>query len=224
MVKVKDKLDIIYEDKELLVVNKPTHMLTVQTENGGGITLYNKVYEYLHKKNQKVFIVHRLDKDTSGVVVFAKTQELKDLLQDNWNELAKTREYIAVVEGKVEKKNDRIVSYLKETKTLLTYSTKDKSGKEAITNYETLSSSKAFSVLKVNIETGRKNQIRVAMQDMNHPIIGDKKYGSTKNPLRRVCLHASKLELIHPKTKKVLTFEARIPKEFKIFEQEKKTN
>lgn len=218
---VKDKLDIIYEDKELLVINKPAHMLTIATEDEKINTLYHKAYEYLKKKNKnnKIFIVHRLDKDTSGVVLFAKDARLKEQLQANWNELALNREYLAIVEGFVEPVRKTITEYLKETKTLLTYATNDSSGKEAITEYEVLKRSKACSTLKINIKTGRKNQIRVAMQNMNHPIIGDKKYGSTKNPLRRICLHASKLEIIHPKTKKIYTFEAKIPREFAIFEK-----
>ncbi len=218
---VKDKLDIIYEDKDFLVINKPAHMLTIATEDEKINTLYHKAYEYLKKKNKnnKIFIVHRLDKDTSGVVLFVKNAHLKELLQESWNELAVTREYFAVVEGFVEPVKRTITEYLKETRTLLTYATDDKSGKEAITEYEVLKRSKACSILKINIKTERKNQIRVAMQNINHPIIGDKKYGSTKNPLRRICLHASKLELIHPITKKSYIFEAKKPREFAIFEK-----
>ncbi len=218
---VKDKLDIIYEDKELIVVNKPAHMLTIATEDEKVNTLYHKVYEYLKRKNKsnKVFIVHRLDRDTSGIVLFAKNQKLKEFLQNDWNNCAITREYMAVVEGYVDPVKQTIKEYLKETKTLLTYATDDTSGKEAITEYEVIKRSKAFSTLKINIKTGRKNQIRVAMQNINHPIIGDKKYGSTKNPLRRICLHAQKLEIIHPISKKVYTFETRHPREFAIFEQ-----
>lgn len=217
----KDKLDIIYEDKEFLVVNKPAHLLTIATEDERINTLYHKAHDYLYKKNKnnKVFIVHRLDKDTSGVVLFVKNAKLKELLQANWNNLAITREYIAIVEGYVEPVRKTITEYLTETKTLLTYATDSKHGKEAITEYEVIKRSKACSILKVNIQTGRKNQIRVAMQNMNHPIIGDKKYGSSKNPLRRICLHANKLEIIHPITKRVMTFEARNPREFSIFEQ-----
>lgn len=217
----KDKLDILYEDKELIVINKPAHMLTIATEDEKINTLYHKVYEYLKKKNKnnKVFIVHRLDRDTSGIVLFAKNQKLKELLQNDWNNIAITREYLAVVEGFVEPVKKTITEYLKETKTLLTYATNDESGKEAITEYEVIKRNKAYSTLKINIKTGRKNQIRVAMQNMNHPIIGDKKFGSTKNPLRRICLHASKLEIIHPINKKVYTFETRHPREFAIFEK-----
>lgn len=215
----KDRLDIIYEDKELLVVNKPAHLLTIASEKEKVNTLYHKVLEYVKKqnKNNKIFIVHRLDKDTSGVVLFCKKQDLKEEIQEKWNELACTREYYAIVEGKVTPKKNTIIEYLAETKTLLTYATTPKLGKEAITHYEVLKSEKSYSILKINIETGRKNQIRVAMQNIHHPIIGDKKYGSTKNPLRRLCLHANKLELIHPKTKKAMCFEAKIPKEFSIY-------
>ncbi len=214
----KDRLDIIYEDKEIIVVNKPTHLLTIGTEDEKFNTLYYKVSEYVKKKHKsnKIFIVHRLDKDTSGIVLFAKTQEIKDALQDDWNNLCKNREYTAVVEGKVEKFG-RVEQYLKETKTLLTYVSKDKDGKLAITNYEPIKTSKAYSVVKINIETGRKNQIRVAMNSINHPIVGDKKYGSTKNPVRRVCLHASLLEVKHPFKNYTFKFEAKLPKEFKQF-------
>ena len=168
--KKSDKLDIIYEDKFLLVVNKPAHMLTVQTDKGVATTLYNKVYEYLHKKNQKVFIVHRLDKDTSGIVVFAKNEDLKNKLQDNWNELVKVREYYAIVEGSVKEDKQTIKQYLKENKQLKTYVAKD--GKLAITHIEVLKRSKNYSILKVLIDTGRKNQIRVALESIGHPIIG----------------------------------------------------
>ena len=214
----KDRLDIIYEDKEIIVVNKPTHLLTIGTEDEKFNTLYYKASEYVKKKHKsnKIFIVHRLDKDTSGIVLFAKTQEIKDALQDDWNNLCKTREYTAVVEGKVEK-SGRVEQYLKETKTLLTYVSKNKDGKLAITNYEPIKTSKAYSVVKINIETGRKNQIRVAMNSINHPIVGDKKYGSTKNPVRRVCLHASLLEVNHPFKNYTFKFEAKLPKEFKQF-------
>lgn len=213
--KKNDKLDIIYEDKFLLVVNKPAHMLTVQTEKGVSTTLYNKVYEYLHKKNQKVFIVHRLDKDTSGIVVFAKNEDLKNKLQDNWNELVKVREYYAIVEGSVKEDKQTIKQYLKENKQLKTYVAKD--GKLAITHLEVLKRSKNYSILKVLIDTGRKNQIRVACESIGHSIIGDSKYGSTKNPLRRMCLHATKLVLTNPYTHKDMEFVCNIPKEFDIF-------
>lgn len=215
----KDKLDILYEDKNIIVVNKPTNLLTIGTKDERVNTLYHKVHEYLYKKNKnnKVFVVHRLDKDTSGVILFAKSQTIKEQYQANWNDLAKVREYVAVVEGHMTKERDTIKEYLAETKTLLTYKTTPGKGKLAVTSYEVIKNEKQYAVLKVNIKTGRKNQIRVAMQGIKHPIIGDKKYGSTKNPLRRICLHATKLVIVDPITKKEFEFNAKLPDNFKIF-------
>ncbi len=216
-----NKLDIIYEDKTMIVVNKPAHLLTIATKDEKINTLYHKVYEYEKRKNKnnKIFIVHRLDKDTSGIVLFAKSEHLKKMLQDNWNTLAKTREYYAVVEGNVKKESDTIKEYLTETKTLLTIRTSKDKGRLAITKYNCIKRTKNYSILQIQIETGRKNQIRVAMQGINHPIIGDKKYGSTKNPLRRICLHASRLVIENPITHETMEFNAKIPREFKIFNE-----
>lgn len=215
----KDKLDIIFEDKELLVVNKPCGLLTIATDKEKEKTLFHKVYLYLKKKNKnnKVFIVHRLDKDTSGIVLFAKNEKLKLLLQKNWDQITKERDYIAIVHGEVEKNKDTIISWLKETKTLLTYSSsKDNDGKKAITNYRVIKKNKKYSFLDISLKTGRKNQIRVHMKDINHPIIGDKKYG-VKDSFNHMYLHAYKLSLVHPITKKLLEFETDIPKYFSEF-------
>ncbi|MBQ9833945.1 MAG: RluA family pseudouridine synthase [Bacilli bacterium] len=206
------KLDIIYEDKELLVVNKPTKKLTIATEKNKYNTLYHEAREYVKKQNpkNKIFIVHRLDEQTSGIVLFAKNEKLKYLLQKNWQKY--DREYIALVEGKLIGKGT-VKSYLKESKTLQVYSTNDsKLGKLAITNYESIQSNKNYSLVKINIETGRKNQIRVHLSDLGHPIVGDKKYNAKTNILNRLGLHANKLEIIHPLTKKKLIFEAKLPK------------
>lgn len=213
------KLDIIYEDKELIVVNKPAKKLTIATNKEELNTLYHEVYEYVHKKNKRnrIFIVHRLDKDTSGVVLFSKNEKLKYLLQDNWNEITK-RSYLAIVEGIVKYKGT-VKSYLKETKTLLTYSSNKKDGKLAITEYEPISYHNKNTLLKINIKTGRKNQIRVHMKDIGHPIIGDKKYGSKKDLYKRMALHAYELELIHPITKKKMVFTAKIPNCFNEFKK-----
>ncbi len=211
---MKKTLDIIYEDRSLLVVNKKAGLLTIATAKEKDRTLYHEVYMYLKKKNQKVFIVHRLDKDTSGVVVFAKTEKMKLLLQKDWNNLVKVREYLAIVEGKVEKEQAILTNYLMETKTLRTYITNSKKGQLAITKYKLIKYIKDYSVLQVFIETGRKNQIRVQLSNMRNPIIGDKKYGSTKNPIRRLGLHAHRLILINPITKKEMEFLAPIPDSF----------
>ena len=168
----KKKLDILYEDKHLIAVYKKSGIPTIKSDNYK-YNLYSEVFDYLHKKNQKIFVVHRLDKDTSGIVIFAKDEKSKNILQENWDYT--TRNYVAIVHGQTKDK-DTIESYIKETKTLYSYSTKDKSGKYAKTSYEKIQSSKQYTLLKINIETGRKNQIRVHMKDNNTPILGDRKY------------------------------------------------
>lgn len=212
----KDKIKIIYEDKYIIVVDKPSHLLTIATDNEKEKTMFHKVisYEKSKNKNNKVFIVHRLDRDTSGLLIFAKSEKIKHILQENWDSMVKTRGYMAVVEGKVEKKEDTIKSYLKEGKNLITYSTNSKDGKLAITKYKKLKTSKSYTLLDINILTGRKNQIRVHMKEMKHPIIGDKKYGAKTNPLKRLGLHANLLVIIHPVTKEIMTFTSNPPKEF----------
>ena len=209
----KDRIKILYEDKSIIVVSKPSHLLTISTDNEKEKTMFHKVIEYERKKNKnnKVFIVHRLDKDTSGILVFAKNERIKRQLQDNWQNTK--RYYQAVVEGNVEKKEDTIKSYLKENKALITYSTNKSDGKLAITKYKVIKTNKKYSLLDIEILTGRKNQIRVHMNDINHPIIGDKKYNSKTNPIKRLGLHANKLILQHPITKQTMTFEDKTPKE-----------
>lgn len=209
------KLDIIYEDKELLVINKEAHKLMIATEKRESNTLYNEASSYVKKQypKNKVFIVHRLDKDTSGIVIFAKNQDKKRELQDNWDKVK--REYIAIVEGKLDKKKEVLKDYLVEDKTLNVYITKDKNkGKLAITEYEVLKECNKYSLLKIIIKTGRRNQIRVQLANIGHPIVGDKKYGSKDNILGRLALHANLVE--YNDNKKNYCFKAKDPKEFKI--------
>ncbi len=213
----REKLDIIYEDRDIIVVNKPSKLLTISTDNEKEKTLFHKVISYEKKKNKnnKIFIVHRLDRDTSGIVLFAKSEQLKKKFQDNWDELVKVREYVAIVEGKPPKKSGTVRSWLKETKTLLVYSaTRMGDGKEAITHYRQIMNNSKFTMLDILIDTGRKNQIRVHMSDIGCPIVGDKKYGSKTDPIRRMGLHANKLTIVHPITKKEMTFECDIPNSF----------
>lgn len=221
--KKKKKLDIIYEDKNILVVNKPSGILTISTQKEKEKTLFHEVSFYVKKSNPKakVFIIHRLDKDTSGIVMFAKNQNVKYAYQNNWDKLVLKRGYTAIVDGVLEKKQGTIKSYLKETKTLLVYSSNDKkNGKLAITNYNVVKESKQYSMLDVEIKTGRKNQIRVHMKDINHPILGDKKYGSKKSPVNRLMLHAGVLIVTNPKTKKKMEFICKAPKSFDLFFEE----
>ena len=204
------KLNIIYEDKDILVVNKPAKLLTVATDKEEMRTLYHEVREYLHKKNQKVFVVHRLDKDTSGLVLFAKNPKLKEMLQNNW--LRYTREYIAVVEGKLPKLKDTLRFYLQEDKTHRVY-VSDK-GLSSVTEYEVLDTNKTQSLIKVRIKTGRKNQIRASLSYIGNPIVGDKKYEAKINSLSRLGLHANRLVIKHPVTNKEMEFTCKAPKVF----------
>ena len=209
------KLDIIYEDKELLVVNKPDHKLTIASEKNKYNTLYHEAREYVKKQNpkNKIFIVHRLDEQTSGVILFSKSEKLKHLLQDNWDTYK--REYIAIVEGHLPKKKDSLKLYLKESKTLQVYVTNNrKDAKLAITNYEVIKENKDTSVLKIDLETGRKNQIRASLAYIGNPVIGDKKYNAKTNPIKRLGLHANRLIIINPITKKEMEFIAKTPKAF----------
>ena len=210
-------VQILFEDDHLIVVNKPTNLLTIATEKEKERTLYHIIREYLvsKDKNSKVFIVHRLDKDTSGIVVFSKDIKTKNTLQENWNEFVKLREYTGIVHGVLDKKEDEIINYLKETKTNLVYVSKKDDGKEAITNYKVVKENKLYSTLSIEIETGRKNQIRVALSSINHPIVGDKKYGLKDNEAR-LYLHANRLKIYIPYLKKEVLFETSIPKEFKV--------
>lgn len=207
---IKIPFEVIYEDDYLIAINKPSGLLSVATDS----EKENTAFRILKECGKTVFVVHRLDRDTSGVLLFAKRREVKEKLQKNWDRTL-YREYIAVCEGVFKEKSGRAESYLKESKTHIVYSDKfGKNGKKAITNYEVIKTSKKYSWLRINIETGRKNQIRVAMKDLGHPIAGDKKYGALTNPFKRLGLHASMLKIIHPVTEKVVTFEAKIPRCF----------
>lgn len=215
--KVAKNIDIIYEDKDIIVINKPSGLLTVATEKEKNKTAYHLVMEYLKKKNKnnRIFVIHRLDKDTSGIIMFAKNERAKHLYQDNWNDIVKKRCYYAVIDGKMQKKEGTIKSYLKENGNMV-YSVKDRSGKLAITEYKVLKERKNISLLDINLKTGRKNQIRVHMKENKTPILGDLKYGEKSKLINRLALHAYKLELVNPVTKKLLTFEINMPNEFKM--------
>lgn len=209
------KLNIAFEDKNLLIVDKPAKMLTISTSKEKERTLYHEVLTYLHKKNQKAFIVNRIDKDTSGLVVFAKNEETKTKMQDNWAKVI--RKYYAVCEGKINKKGT-IEEYLTEDKNLNVYATTKDKGKLAITKYNPIKQNNAYTLLDIEILTGRKNQIRVGLANLNHPIIGDKKYNSKRNPISRLGLQSYYLEFIHPKTNQKIIINIPLNESFsKIF-------
>lgn len=211
-------IKVVYEDEYLIAVEKASGILSIATDKEREKTAYNIVKNYVKSRNplEKLFIVHRLDRETSGVMIFAKTKEMQQILQTNWQKMVLERTYVAVVEGKVEKNSDTIISYLKENSAFVTFSSdKEIEGsKKAVTHYTVLKRSKGFSLVEANIETGRKNQIRVHMQSLGHSVVGDKKYGATTNPLGRLGLHAKSIIFKHPKTGKVLSFQTGIPAKF----------
>ncbi len=208
---------IVFEDENLIVIDKSAGLLSIATKNEKRNTAYSLLSDYVKKDNfdNKIFIVHRLDRETSGLMVFSKNEEVKKILQENWDESVIEKTYVAVVEGAVNKREGTIVSYLFEDKVFRMHSSDNpKKGLKAITHFSLVKANKNYSLLKINIETGRKNQIRVHMQKMGHCIVGDKKYGATSNPIRRMGLHAQKLVFNHPVSGEILNFETKIPAMF----------
>ena len=227
------KLRVIYEDNALIVVEKKNGLLTVPyNPKSSEMTAYSILKDYVRKQSNRntVHVVHRLDRETSGVLVFAKSAELQEYMRTYWKQLVTRRTYVALVEGHLEKKEGTITSWLTEDhQTAMVYSSdKDNGGQKAITNYKVLKATTIgegdqemnISLVELNLETGRTNQIRVHMQSIGHPIIGDRKYGhgNEYSPIDRLCLHARTLEFIHPMTEKKVRFEAPLPKEFKVVE------
>ncbi len=211
-------ITIIHEDDDIIVIEKAAGILSVATQiKDGESTAYAQLTAYVrqdHPRN-RIFIVHRLDRDTSGIMVFAKNEQTKERLQQQWKHLVIERMYTAVVEGNVGKPAGTITSWLTESKTFKIHSCPfDNGGKKAVTHYKKIQGNHAYSLLQVHLETGRKNQIRVHMQDIGHPIAGDKKYGAHTNPLKRLGLHATTLVLLHPSTNKRMAFSAAVPKKF----------
>ncbi|MBT2217350.1 RluA family pseudouridine synthase [Virgibacillus dakarensis] len=210
-------MSILYEDGDIIVVKKDAGLLSIATKKEKKKTVYHQLMDYVRRENsqRRIYVVHRLDKETSGVMMFAKNEQVKQALQHAWKENVKERTYVALVEGKLTKDKGTIASRLKESRTHLMYSSGIKNdGLHAITHYHVIQSNKNFSLLEVRLETGRKNQIRVHMQDLGHPVVGDKKYGATGNPIGRLGLHAKVLAFEHPTTGELLRFEADVPKNF----------
>ena len=210
-------LEILYEDRDILVVDKPAGLLTVGTETNKFKTAYYVLTDYARKgclkSRNRIFIVHRLDQWTSGVLIFAKSEEVKSHLQVQWKETEK--KYVAVVHGHLAPKEGVITSYLAENKAFVVYSTTDVSkGKLAQTAYKVLKETKQFSLLEITLLTGRKNQIRVHLADKGHPVVGDRKYGKTEDGYKRLALHSKTISFKHPTTGEQMTFETRLPSYF----------
>ena len=207
---------ILMEDEDFIALDKPAGLLSVESDKETE-SAFAYVMDYLRSadKTARPFVLHRIDKETSGVLVFAKNVKIHSMLKLRWNELVTTRQYYAVAEGTFEKKEDTLVSSLKENANNLVYATKDPAGQRAVTTYKVVKENGQYSLLEVNIETGRKNQIRVQLHEIGHPIVGDEKYGYTKDPLKRLGLHASRLTFQHPQSGELITIAAPLPAPFK---------
>ena len=222
------KLSIVYEDEWLIVVEKKVGLLTVPTYPGSTeTTAFSILKNYVKHEDvhNGIYVVHRLDRETSGLLVFAKTPELQEYMRTYWRQLVTKRTYVALVEGILDKKSGKITTWLTEDKrNAVVYSSPtDDGGQMAVTNYKVLKELPAesdndipLSLIELNLETGRTNQIRVHMQSIGHPVIGDRKYGhgNEYSPVDRLCLHARVLEFIHPATEQKVHFETPMPKEF----------
>ena len=213
-------LDVIFEDEDLLVVNKPAHLLSVATDRLEVNTLHSRGVDYLRFSNPQAwcFIVHRLDKETSGVMVLAKNKSAKEYLQEQFGERQVHRLYLALVEGVVDVKQGTVSTWLMEDKFLnvKAVNAKHPKGKEAISHYQILKETEDNSLVEVEIETGRRHQIRIAMQYLSIPVVGDELHGAETDPYNRICLHAHSLEFLHPSTDDPVRFEAQLPRLFNI--------
>ena len=212
-------LNIVYEDAYLIVVEKKPGLLSVSTERQKERTACTILNEYLKRsagRQSRVYVVHRLDRDTSGLMMFAKDEKTQHTLRDNWHKIVFDRRYVAVVAGEMEKDLGIVRSWLTD-RTLYVYSSPtDDGGKESVTHYRTIKRANGYSLVELHLETGRKNQIRVHMQDLGHPVVGDGRYGFEDiNPIGRLALHAFKLCFYHPVTGEKLQFETPYPADFK---------
>lgn len=210
-------IQVVYEDPDLIVIDKPAGLLTVATETEKRQTAYSILSGYVKKSDAdaRIFIVHRIDRETSGLLLFAKNEDIRDRIQQTWMATITERTYVAVVEGEIAQAEGTVASWLTESAAFRVYSSqKPGQGKRAVTHYRLLSGSPEYSLLSLSLETGRKHQIRVHLQDIGHPVVGDKKYGAQANPLRRLGLHAQVLAFIHPADGQPRRFESPIPRSF----------
>lgn len=210
-------LKIVFEDDDLIIIDKKNGLLSMATDSERKKTAYYILSEYLKNKerSQRVFIVHRLDRETSGLMIFAKSKEIQHQLQQNWSDIVLERKYVAVVSGEPKDKKGTYSSYLAENAKYYVYSTNDhEEGELAVTHYEVLKQGAGNSLVELELETGKKNQIRVHMKDMGCSIIGDRKYDGIVSPIGRIALHAKKIRFIHPITQKELSFDTGIPNQF----------
>lgn len=212
-------MKIVYEDQFIIVIEKKEGLLSVATERQKERTAQQILNEYVQRSGRqfKTFVVHRLDRDTSGLMMFAKDEKTQRKLRDNWHDIVTDRRYVAVVTGEMEKDKDTVVSWLTDKTIYVSNSTYDDGGSKSVTHYRTIKRANGLSLIELELETGRKNQIRVHMQSLGHPLIGDGRYGGeiAPNPIGRLALHAFKLCFYHPVTNEIMQFETPYPAPFK---------
>lgn len=212
------RIEIVYEDDDVIVINKGYGLLSVGAQNNRKEeNAYDILRNYIKERDprNKLYIVHRLDRDTSGLMMFVKSEEAQDVLRHNWNNMILERLYVAVLEGYLEQDKGYVKSRLAENSQYVVYSTDEPGeGKLAVTHYNVLGRGNGLTLAEFSLDTGRKNQIRVHASDLGHPIVGDKKYGATKSPLHRLALHARTLRFAHPITHKDMNFETPVPPKF----------
>ena len=208
---------IVYEDNYIIVVEKNAGILSMAAGHSS-LNVKSVLDDYFQKTRQKcrAHVVHRLDRDTSGLMVYAKDMETEQILEHNWHEIVYDRRYVAVCSGEIAEDDGTIENWLKDNKAYVTYSSPvDNGGKYAVTHFHTLARTTEHSLVEFKLETGRKNQIRVHASDMGHPVCGDSKYGNGDDPIHRLCLHAFLLCFYHPVTHERMEFETQIPTSFR---------
>lgn len=211
-------LKLVYEDAYIIVVEKKEGLLSVATEHQKERTAQHILSEYVKRshRNNRIFVVHRLDRETSGLMMYAKDEKTMNTLRDNWHDIVTDRRYVTIVSGDMERDAGSIESWLTDRKLYVSSSPVDDGvGKYALTHYKTIKRANGYSLMELKLETGRKNQIRVHMSDLGHPVVGDERYGSECNPLGRLALHAFKLCFYHPITGELMEFETSYPAPFK---------
>lgn len=212
------RLSLVYEDDDILVINKGYGLLSMGTDSARkDVTAYSALKDYVKRQHpsNKVFIVHRLDRDTSGLMMFARSEEAKEAMQHNWNNMVLERNYLAVLEGVLEEDTGVVRSYLEENSRYEVYTTHEKGrGKLAVTRYKVLERGRGYTLVRFSLDTGRKNQIRVHAADLGHPIVGDRKYGASASPIHRLALHAASLKFVHPVSRRLMEFSLPVPSRF----------
>jgi pseudouridine synthase, RluA family len=210
------QLKIVWEDADLIVADKKDGLLSVSDSSSQERTAFFLLSQHVKRfdARNRIFVLHRLDKGTSGLMMFAKNAEIQEYLRSNWHDSITRRSYVALIEGAPAKEEDVVVDYLAENERMKVYCTSPQKGKEAVSRYRVLKRGAKHSLIEVELETGRKNQIRAQMEHLGHPVAGDPKYGARTDPAGRLMLHARRLFFIHPATGQEMRFETPTPKLF----------